>query len=267
MKYQIIQNVHKDKEILFVILFNHIMEKMIDKIILITGGTTGIGRATASLLCKHGATVFIFGRHKKELDDAMSDIKRLSQSKNIYGSTGDVTNIADIEKIFEEVDRLGHIDVLINNAGIGARSVLDHNPSEIDYIVKTNLIGYLLCAKKAVFRMRKQGGGNIINIGSLSAEVDDPGADLYVATKSGIRGFTNSLRKLESPFCIHVSLIETGSVGTDMTGESPVEQRLDEKKLKMLMAEDIANAVLYILTQPKRVEIMKIQIRPHLQII
>lgn len=110
-------------------------------------------------------------------------------------------------------------------------------------------------------------GFQIVNIGSMSADVREKNSSVYVATKSGIQGFSEALRKEVNSLGIKVTLIEPGAVGTDMQPQPPEEQRQLEANMEMLKAEDIAACVLYTLTQPKRCDMVNIQIRPHLQII
>jgi NADP-dependent 3-hydroxy acid dehydrogenase YdfG len=104
-------------------------------------------------------------------------------------------------------------------------------------------------------------------IGSLSAEVFDPNAAVYTATKAGVRGFAGSLRKELNPHGIRVSLIEPGSIGTDMVDESAAEQQRMQEEMKMLRADDVARAILFVLTQPERSDVIHLQVRPHLQIV
>jgi NADP-dependent 3-hydroxy acid dehydrogenase YdfG len=237
-----------------------------DKGILVTGGTTGIGRATALLLASQRAKVFVFGRHEDELNDAMKDLQKVSDA--VHGVIADVTRPADIERVFVEAqDRLGAIDVLVNNAALAADSVVDGRYEDMEYIVKTNLLGYMACAHEAIELMKKQGHGHIVNVGSMSADVREEGSSIYVATKAAIQGFSAALRKEVNKFDIKVTLIEPGAVGTDMQPESPGEQREKQQSGEMLKAEDIAAAIHYCLTQPERCDVVVLQIRPHMQTI
>lgn len=239
-------------------------EEIAGKGILITGGTTGIGRAAALLLASHGARVFIFGRHQPELDDAMNDLRLISN--DVYGLTADVAGADDVQRVFLEAERqLTSIDILINNAALAADSVLDGDYADMEYIVKTNLLGYMACAREAAELMKKQGHGHIVNIGSMSADVREDGSSVYVATKAGIQGFSEALRKEVNRYGIKVTLIEPGAVGTDMQPESPAEQREKQARQEMLKAEDIAACIHYCLVQPKRCDVVVVQIRPHMQ--
>lgn len=246
-------------------LFNYQLEPVADKSILITGGTTGIGRSTAILLASQGAKVMIFGRHQNDLDEAMKDIRETGGK--VLGLTADVSDPEDIQRVFKEFDRqMDKLDILINNAALGYGSITEGGYPEWDYILKTNLLGYMAMTHEAVERMKASGWGHIVNIGSMSADEREKDSSVYVATKAGIQGFSEALRKEVNPLGIKVTLIEPGAVGTDMQSEySPAEQRQRIEKMKMLRAEDIAACVLYTITQPKRCDVVSLQIRPHLQ--
>jgi short-subunit dehydrogenase len=242
------------------------LTQITDKRVLITGGTTGIGRATALLLAGKGAHVLIFGRHEKELNDAMGDLREAG--RNVHGMTADASRIEDVRRVFKECDaKLGRIDVLINNAALGAEGLASMKYEDWEYVVRSNLIGYMSCAQEAIQRMRPRKAGHIIHVGSMSADVREKDSSVYVATKSAIQGFTEALRKEVNEMGIKVSLIEPGSVGTDMQEETPAEQREKERRGEMLTAEDIARCVEYCLVQPPRCDVVVVQIRPHLQAI
>jgi NADP-dependent 3-hydroxy acid dehydrogenase YdfG len=246
-------------------LFHYQLEPVADKAILITGGTTGIGRSTAILLAAQGARVMIFGRHQNDLEEAMKDIREAGGE--VLGLTADVSNPEEIQRVFREFDQqVGKLDILINNAALGYGPITEGGYPEWEYILKTNLLGYMAMAHEAVERMKASGWGHIVNIGSMSADEREKDSSVYVATKAGIQGFSESLRKEVNPLGIKVTLIEPGAVGTDMQSEySPAEQRKRIEKMKMLRAEDIAACIFYTITQPKRCDVVTLQIRPHLQ--
>ena len=233
------------------------------KSVVITGGTTGIGRATAELLLSQGANVLILGRHEAELHEALADMTDGAEGK-VYGIVADTTKPDDISRIFAEADaKLGGVDILINNAAEAAQSIVDTGYDEWNYVVQANILGYMGCSRQAIDRMKEKGSGHIVNIGSLSAKLRSEGADVYVATKAAIEGFSESLRKQVNEMGIKVSLVEPGKVGADFPNSKPEEQPEEIAQGKMLMSEDIAAAVHFCLVQPVRSDVILLQIRPH----
>lgn len=234
-------------------------QPLVGRRILITGGTTGLGRAIALRLSAEGASVMIFGREKGALDDAMRDIS--GNGFPTIGMTADVTRKADIDEVFRKVDEAwGGLDVLVNNAAVSAESVEEETEEDTEYAILTNVTGYLICAKRALGRMQEN--GHIVLIGSISADEREPGGSVYVATKSAIQGFAESFRQEAAEKGIKVSLVEPGKTGSDMIEQNFEEQRESQEKLEMLKAEDIAVAVEYILTQPPRCNVSLIRIVP-----
>jgi len=254
---------------------NYHPENIAGKTAIVTGGTTGIGRAIAKLLVERGARVLIFGRDENALQEALNELQANGEA---HGLTADQSNLEDVRRIFAEADaKLGSLDILVNNAAITAGSVLENSLDEIAYGVNTNLVGYLACAREAIERMKNKPAiqreneieikGHIINVGSLSAESREAESDVYVATKAAIQAFSESLRKGVNSEGIKVSLIEPGLVLSDMILEntSPEEATQKQHQGEMLWEEDIAEAVHYVLTQPARCDVIGVQIRPHCQ--
>jgi short-subunit dehydrogenase len=238
-------------------------EKVEGKNIVISGGTTGIGRAAAILLASYGANIIIFGRHKNVLSDALKNIKLAAKSgAEARGLTADQAKFKDIDRVFRFCDRhFKKIDIFINNAGIGSEPLMKE--TKWHYVIDTNLSGYMACTKEAVLRMKKNKKGHIINIGSMSAYVRKSDSTVYAATKAAVQKFTEALREELCDFGIKVTLIEPGKVGTDMQKQTPAQQRKLIKKGEMLRAEDLAVCIYYCLTQPLRCDISLIQIQPY----
>ncbi|MEK7953288.1 SDR family oxidoreductase [Luteolibacter soli] len=234
--------------------------------ILVTGGTTGIGRATALELATHGAHVLINGTDAKHLEDAEQSCD--GAAGKVEGILADIGTKEGVLALFAAVDeRLGGIDIAVLNAGVAESGPLvDMTHDACNEIVNVNLTGYISCSIESLKRMKGK-GGQIILIGSMSAEECGTNAATYVASKSGIRGFSKSLRREVNPEGIRVSLIEPGKVGTDMQDASPEEQEKAEENHEMLTSEDIARSVMYVLSQPDRCDVVMLQIRPRLEAI
>ncbi len=234
------------------------------KRVLITGGTTGVGRATAALLAGAGCRVFICGRDAGHLADAMA----CADPGCIGGIAVDIGSTEGIERLFAAADEwLGGLDFAVLNAGIGAHGPLaSMTHAEYQTVIAVNLISYVGCSLEAIRRMTAA-GGHIVMTGSMSAHVFDENAAVYTATKAGIRGFATSLRKEANPLRIRVSLIEPGTIGSDMVDETPEQQQQMIAGLTMMRAEDVARAIHYTLIQPPACDVISMQLKPHLQLI
>jgi len=241
--------------------------KLNGRCVLITGGTTGIGREIAFEIAAFGANVLIVGRDEQHLDDTLRESSRANLT--IKGVLADLSTPEGIKKVFEEVDKQfnGQLDVVINNAALAYQSATEGNYQEWKEVVETNLLAYIACTNEAVKRMEKPKSGHIIYIGSMSADVREQGSSVYVATKAGIQGFSESLRKEVNEKGILVTVIEPGAVDTDMQPQSTDEKKSATEDHQMLQASDIAQAVIYALTQAERCDVVEIRLRPRLQLI
>jgi len=244
---------------------NYFNTAIAGKKIVITGGTTGIGRAIAIQLNSLGATCLICGRNQEQIDETLSIFNSVDSTES-KGIIVDLSRAEDIKKLFEFADNeLGNIDIFINNAALAYGSVLEGEYEDWQYIINTNLLAYLACCKEAIIRMERSGGGQIINIGSMSADVREEDGSVYVATKAGIQGFSEALRKEVNRKGIKVTLIEPGAVDTDMQEGSTSEKLEKVENQEMMKAEDIARAVLFCIAQSEGSDVVDLKIRPHLQ--
>ncbi|HVZ14484.1 MAG TPA: SDR family oxidoreductase [Bauldia sp.] len=233
------------------------------KRVMVTGGTTGIGRAIAGLLASEEARVFTFGRHRMELDDALAAIR--SAGGEVEGTVADIASARDIAAAFTASDRfLGGLDILVNNAGVSVDGLADMAEAEWRYGLEVDLAGQLACTMEAVTRMPKA-GGHVVFVGSVSADTRGANSSVYVAAKAGLQAFAESFRKEVARRHVKVTLIQPGTVGTNMHETHPAGQRGEIAKEEILRAEDIAVAVHYVLTQPSRTVVDRLDITPLMQ--
>lgn len=231
------------------------------KRIIISGGTTGVGAAAARLLAAEGAHVFIFGRRAERLHATLDAIR--SGGGRADGVIADVSNYENLRTVFTQAEtELGGFDALINNAAIPANNIFNTPEEHWDKVLRINLLGYMHCARLAAESMRKTGGGQIINIGSLCIRVLDGGCDLYVASKTGVAGFTASLRKEVADWNITVTLINPGQIASEMVTENAQEKTLAVDGGRMLRPDDIAEAIRFSLSLPSHVALQEMELVP-----
>jgi 3-oxoacyl-[acyl-carrier protein] reductase len=229
---------------------------------IISGGTTGIGRAIAILLASEGAKVFVCGRTPEHLDDALERIREVGEGDGI---NVDLSRQADIDRFVEAGEKfLGGIDLAVINAALPADGLQDTEVEDIRYLVDTNLTHMMTMARRVVDRM--DAGSDILFIGSMSAVSREGSSTVYTATKTGMQAFAEALRKELAEKDIKVGNIEPGLVGTDMQlPDIPVEkQREMIHQAKMLRAEDIVVAAQFLLTQPRRTVVSLMRVEPRI---
>lgn len=228
---------------------------------IVTGGTTGIGRAIAVLLASEGARVFICGRTPEHLDDALERVREVGEGDGI---NVDLADRDAAEKFFSAADGfLGGLDIAVINAAVPAEALAETSEEDTDYQIAVDFASYLTTTQAAAKRMNA--GSDIVLIGSMSAVSRAGGSSIYVAAKSGIQGFAKSLREELAERDIKVGLIEPGFTGADFQYPDfpPEKQRELIHAGKMLRAEDIAAATHFMLTQPRRtaVSLMRVETR------
>jgi len=195
------------------------MTKDNGKVAIVTGGGSGIGKASAIALLKDGYSVVISGRRE---DPLMQTVKENSDSSKILGVTCDVGNPESVRNLFQKtISEFGRLDVLFNNAGGGAPKKLIEDLTYDDWqnVVDANLTGTFLCSQEAIKIMKNQNpmGGRIINNGSISAYAPRPDSAPYTATKHGVSGLTKSISLDGRKYNIACSQIDIGNAATDMT--------------------------------------------------
>jgi NADP-dependent 3-hydroxy acid dehydrogenase YdfG len=229
---------------------------------IITGGTTGIGRAIGVLLASEGVEIFTCGRDRQHLEDGLARINEVGKGDGI---SVDLAEREGIDRFFDEAEkRLGRYDIAVINAAIPVDGVTETSEDDARYAVAVDYVAYVMSAHKAAKHMGGNGdkGGDLILIGSMSAHSLGASSSIYAGMKKGIQGFAEALRKELGNKGIKVGLVEPGLTGADFQlPEIPVEkQREMINAEKMLRAEDIAVAVHFMLTQPRRAVVQQLSV-------
>jgi NADP-dependent 3-hydroxy acid dehydrogenase YdfG len=238
-----------------------------DKIVLITGASSGIGYSTAMALSKEGAKIVAGARRIERLDELKKSVE--SQGGEIIIQKLDVTKLDDCNNFAKiAIERYGNIDVLVNNAGIMPLSFFKNQKvDEWDRMVDVNIKGVFYCTSAVIPFMLNNKSGHIVNISSTAGRIVFPAGSVYCATKHAITAFSEGLRQEFSQRSnIRVSCIEPGVVATELTNtitDSSLESFIQNtKKMQPLQAEDIANSILYVLKAPINVNVNEIMLRP-----
>ena len=227
---------------------------------VVTGGTTGIGRAIATGLAAQGVRVFICGRTPAHLADALVRIRAVGEGEGI---DVDLARRDEVARFFAAADAwLGGLDIAVINAAIPADALADTGEDDLDYQIAVDFTACLRTTRAALERMRA--GGDIVLIGSMAAVSQSPGSSIYVAAKAGIEGFAHALRQEVAERDIKVGLIEPGFTGTDFQYPDypPGRQRALIDEDRMLRAEDIAAAARFMLGQPRRTAVSLMRVEP-----
>ena len=225
-----------------------------DKVVLITGGTSGIGEATAKLLAGQGAKVVVAGR-RTEQGNAVVDAIKSAGGEAFFVRT-DVTQEEDVKNLVAEtVNKYGRVDVAFNNAGVeGAGPVHEVTVEQYRHIFDINVLGVFLSMKYEVEQMLKQGSGVIINTSSILGQVAMPGASVYNASKHAVEGMTKTAALEYAQQGIRVNAVAPAATATDMidrfAGKEGAESRDQLAALhpmnRLATVEEIAGAVAYL---------------------
>jgi|SRR5688572_1780228 len=211
---------------------------------LVTGGSSGIGRAIAKALVETGTKVAVTGRDEKRLAEVAGTLKAVAVR-------ADVSNEDDVRRTYEEVLRaFGHLDILINNAGMGIfKPLIDMQRSDFDAVLATNMTGAMLMAREAAKHFISRKRGNIVNIGSTASHRGAPNGTAYYASKAALRSMTECWRAELRQHNIRVFLINPSEVITGFAAASGFAQKDNPTKLR---SEDIAHAVRTVLEMDDR---------------
>ena len=234
------------------------MTNLSGKTILITGASKGIGRAIALSLAGFNTNLGLVARSQKQLEDVQAEIIKLGSKAEIFvGSVADETFVTTTVQTM--LQKFENIDVMINNAGYGVFGNAEEITSnDWDELFATNTKGTFLFCKAVIPKMKERKEGQIINIASDVARRTFAGGSLYCASKYAQEAFSSAIRKELRPFKIKVSVVYSGLVDSYFHADPQGSANHDD----WLKNEDMANAVQYIISQPKHVVIDELMIHP-----
>jgi NAD(P)-dependent dehydrogenase (short-subunit alcohol dehydrogenase family) len=226
------------------------MEKLSGKTALVTGGGSGIGEELALMLAGEGCNVVVCGRRRESLEAVIKTIH--DKGGQALAVAGDVSEVDDVDRIVKTTrEKFGHIDILINNAGIGGGGYIhDHDLQAWDYVMAVNLRGPFLTSRAVLPSMRERKSGHIINISSESGLEYYQGDGAYGVSKHALNALGEFIQRENQDYGIRVDTICPGMVVTEMTENS---QGLDHGKC--LYPEDIAELVLWLLSRRSNIKI------------
>jgi NADP-dependent 3-hydroxy acid dehydrogenase YdfG len=240
-----------------------------DTVALVTGASSGIGEATARALAAHGATVAVVARRKERLDALAAEI----------GGLAIETDVTDREQAHAAVERtaqeLGRLDIVVNNAGVMLLGpIVDAPVAEWDRMIELNLQGLLYIAHAALPHLLRAAEreprrvADLVNVSSVAGRRVGAGGGIYQLTKHGVGTFSEALRQEVTARHVRSSLIEPGATESELVSHvrEEVRRQLPPSDNQILAAEDIADAILYIVTRPRHVAVNEILVRPTHQV-
>jgi NADP-dependent 3-hydroxy acid dehydrogenase YdfG len=237
------------------------------KVALVTGASSGIGEATAVALAEAGAAVAIGARREDRLDALAARLR--DGGAAVLQLELDVTDEqACADAVGRTREELGGLDVLVNNAGVMLLgTIVGAGTEDWRRMINTNVLGVMYMTHAAIEGMVEQGSGDIVNMSSVAGRVARKGAGVYNASKWAVNAFSESLRQEVTGRVVRVSLVEPGAVTTELTDhitqpEAKAAAETMYTSMQALQADDIARAVVYVVTQPPHVAINEVLIRP-----
>jgi NADP-dependent 3-hydroxy acid dehydrogenase YdfG len=268
------------------------MGKLDGKVAVITGGSSGIGRATALALTSEGAAVAIGGRKASALHEVKAAVE--AQGGRCLSQVMDVRDEKQVAALIDgAVKQFGRLDIMVNNAGLSyPGTITDGKVEEWREVLETNILALLIGCREAVRAMKENGGGHIVNISSVAARATGPNGQVYSATKHAVNAISEGLRQEVQPLGICVTTVMPGGTLTNFARHFPqevlnnaaralgvdpeaegvrrgeylpqagIERILREHPGVLLSPDDIAHAVLYAVAQPASVHVNEVLVRP-----
>lgn len=221
------------------------------KVAVVTGGTRGIGFATVKKFLENEAKVVLLGSKQETVEKAIKELKQINSSYDVIGFYPDLSSKEEMNEVFKKVKEIyGHIDILINNAGISSKTKIeDYTDEEYEKITNLNIKSVFNCSKEIIPYL-KETKGVILNTSSMVSIYGQPSGVMYPTTKFAVNGITKSLARELAPYGIRVNAVAPGIINTDMVAKLPRE--MIEPLIKTIPfgrigePEDIANAFLFL---------------------
>ncbi|WCE08829.1 SDR family oxidoreductase [Pseudomonas sp. JBR1] len=236
-----------------------------DKVVVITGASSGLGEATARMLAQHGAHLVLGARRLERLEALATDLRSLGAQVEVKAT--DVTRAEQVQALVDlALEHHGRVDVMLNNAGLMPHSPLDRRRLEDwDRMIDVNIKGVLYGIAAVLPAMQTQKSGHIINVASVAGHKVRAGSTVYSATKHAVRIISEGLRQEVKPYGLRTTILSPGAVATELP-DSITEADVAENVRKLyelaIPADAFARAVIYALSQPDDVDINEILFRP-----
>ncbi|MDF3130434.1 SDR family NAD(P)-dependent oxidoreductase [Kiritimatiellaeota bacterium B1221] len=225
------------------------MKDLKEKVVVITGASSGIGAAAAAQFVALGCKVVLMSRTLEKLEAVAAPLK---EKGSVQCVAADVCDEASVAKAFGAI---GPVDILVNNAGVGFATDLSSCTLE-DYraIMETNVTGVFLCSRAVLPGMKSRTAGHIVNVSSVVGKVANPGAPLYCASKHGLNGYSSGLQQQVAKDGIGVSMVSPSAVDTAYWDGRDIDRS------KFLQPEEVASAIVFVVSQPAGVLIKDIDL-------
>lgn len=238
-----------------------------DQVALVTGASSGIGEATAEALATEGARVVLAARRTDRLNTLADRIKTAGGKASVI--TVDITQKNQVREMVRTAhDEFGRLDILVNNAGVMLLAPVEQaDTDDWQQMVTVNLLGTMNATHAALPALREDEGGHVVNVSSDARRSANSSFSAYAATKAGVTTFSQSLRQEVTEDGVRVTVIEPGAVDTELPEHIPDEETKADVETTVasmtpLESEDVAAAIVYAVTQPPRVNVDELLIRP-----
>jgi NADP-dependent 3-hydroxy acid dehydrogenase YdfG len=232
---------------------------------VVTGASSGIGEATVRSLAAEGAAVVAGARRKERLHGLVEEVAR--DGGKALAVECDLTDEQQAHALVDRaIEEFGRIDILVNNAGVMLLSKVEKGLSdEWRQMFDVNVLGLLYATDAAVEAMKGQGSGHIVNVSSVAGRKTRPTGGVYSGTKFAVNAISEAMRQELLEDGIRITIVEPGAVATELTEhitDEEVREGLKQRNIEPLQSEDVANAIAYAVSQPQRVSVNEILIRP-----